>query len=178
MVLRVFDPTVLLPRAWRMSPVRAEGGFEARRLVQDDHPFGGLAVQGTEAQCLNAAWIIEIYGPDNLLHGLPVEPLRRRPIRSDGPSYTSTKETQHAPQGHGLPGGQGREVPRDRGARVQAGHSQDGTARRGHLRVVPVDAVVGCMSEHPGCTGATARALAKALANRRTLAGVVRRCVW
>jgi hypothetical protein len=82
MALRVAEPTILLPRAWRMSPVRAEGGCEARRLVQGDHAFGGLAVQGTEEQCLNAAWIIEIFGPDNVLHGLDVVPLRRRPLRS------------------------------------------------------------------------------------------------
>ena len=75
------EPPILLPRAWRMSPVEAEGGFEARRLPQDDHPFGGLAVQGTEEQCLNAAWIIEIHGPDNVLHGLKVLPLLRRPPR-------------------------------------------------------------------------------------------------
>jgi hypothetical protein len=70
-----------IPDPWRMSPVPAEGGFEARRLAQDDHPFGGLAVQGTEAQCVNAAWIIETYGRDNVLHGVKVLPLLRRPPR-------------------------------------------------------------------------------------------------
>jgi hypothetical protein len=70
-----------IPDAWRLSPVPAEGGFEARRLVRDDHPFGGLAVQGTEAQCVKAAWIIETSGRDNVLHGLKVLPLLRRPPR-------------------------------------------------------------------------------------------------
>lgn len=65
----------LLPGAWRISPVDLEGGCE------DGHPFGGLAVQGTEAQCINAAWIIEVHGPSELLHGLDVSPLLRKPPR-------------------------------------------------------------------------------------------------
>lgn len=73
-----------IPDAWRISPVPAEGGFEARRLAKDDHPFGGLAVQGTEEQCVNAAWIIEIHGPNNVLYGLKVLPLLRRPPRESG----------------------------------------------------------------------------------------------
>jgi hypothetical protein len=78
--------TPLLPDAWRMSPVQAEGGFEARRLVGGDHAFGGLAVQGTREQCVNAAWIIEIHGPDNVLHGLKVLPLLRHAPRPVDPS--------------------------------------------------------------------------------------------
>jgi hypothetical protein len=70
-----------VPDAWRISPVDTDGGCEARRLAQDDHPFGGLAVQGSEAQCVNAAWIIEIHGPGNVLHGLRVLPLIRKPLR-------------------------------------------------------------------------------------------------
>jgi hypothetical protein len=71
-----------LPDTWRISPVDTEGGCEARRLAtKDDHPFGGLAVQGTEAQCVNAAWIIEVHGPSELLHGLKVLPLVRKPPR-------------------------------------------------------------------------------------------------
>jgi hypothetical protein len=70
-----------LPDTWRMSPVPAAGGVEARRLAVDDHPFGGLAVQGTEQQCVNAAWIIETYGRDNVLHGVKVLPLLRKPPR-------------------------------------------------------------------------------------------------
>lgn len=71
-----------LPDSWRMSPVSADGGVEARRLAEDDHPFGGLAVQGTEAQCVNAAWIIEVHGRDDVLHGLRVVPLSRKPLRA------------------------------------------------------------------------------------------------
>jgi len=72
-----------IPDTWRISPVDAEGGFEARRLAEDDHPFGGLAIQGTEEQCVNAAWIIEVHGPSEILHGLKVSPLLRKPPRAD-----------------------------------------------------------------------------------------------
>lgn len=81
MGLQLVQPTIILPECWRMSPVAAEGGCEARRLVQDEHAFGGLAVQGTEEQCLNAAWVIETFGPDNLFPSLGVVPLRRQPLR-------------------------------------------------------------------------------------------------
>jgi hypothetical protein len=70
-----------LPDAWRISPVDLEGGCEARRLAFDDHPFGGLAVQGTWEQCVNSAWIIELHGPEEILHGMNVLPLVRKPPR-------------------------------------------------------------------------------------------------
>ena len=73
---------ITLPPSWRMSPVPAEGGVEARRLAQDDHPFGGLAVQGTEEQCVNAAWIIEFHGRADVLPALKVLPLLRKPPRA------------------------------------------------------------------------------------------------
>jgi len=72
-----------LPDAWRMSPIPLDGGVEARRLAVDDHPFGGLAVQGTEAQCVTAAWVIEIHGRGEMLHGLRVLPLVRKPPRPE-----------------------------------------------------------------------------------------------
>jgi hypothetical protein len=67
-----------LPPEWRISPVPAAGGCEARRLaIHDEHPFGGLALQGTREQCLAAALIVEHHG-----RRFDVEPLRRKAIRA------------------------------------------------------------------------------------------------
>jgi hypothetical protein len=60
--------------------VLADGGHEAHRLSPegDEHPFGGLAVQGTREQVVAAAWLIEEEG----LMCKAIQPLRRRPKRS------------------------------------------------------------------------------------------------
>jgi hypothetical protein len=70
---------VNLPQEWRAMPVPQDGGIEVRRLANDDHPFGGVAVPGNADQCHAAALMIEGYGRDFRA----IKPLRRRPRRGD-----------------------------------------------------------------------------------------------